>query len=107
MKILLLTSISAIALTSLLNASAEGRRSFGDAWYDLEKQYPSPERRYTRKELDKARRRANNPLWLKTYGRRDPIYQSDQYRGRSRSSRYHYSYNPQPVYRNYPYMPGF
>ena len=102
MKTLLLTIISAIALSALGNVSADGRRSFGDAWYELERKYPSPERRYSRKELDQARRRANNPLWMDIYGRRDPIYQSDQYRGWSSG----YRYNTRPVYR-YHYRPGF
>lgn len=60
-----------------------------DAWYDPEKKYPSPERRYSRRKLDQGRRRANNSLWMDTYRWRDPIYQSDQYRGRS--SGYNYS----------------
>lgn len=68
-------------------------RTYGDAWYDLERKYPSPERRYSRRELDQARRRANNSLWMENNAHKDPIYQSDQYRGRSsgyNSSPYRY-----------------
>ncbi len=83
MKILMTGVALILSLISLTNSSADGRRSYGDAWYDLEKNYPSPEHRYSRKELDQARRRANNSMWMDTYGRGDPIYQSDQYRGRS------------------------
>ena len=61
-------------------------RSYGDNRYKLEKEYPSPERRYSRNDLDKARRRANNSVWMKHWGNKDPIYQSDQYRGRSSRS---------------------
>jgi len=63
--------------------------------YDLERDYPSPNRRYSRKELDRARIRANNSVWMDYYGRKDPIYQSNQYRGRGSSN-----YYPQP-YQNY------
>ncbi len=103
MKTLLLTTITAIALSVLANVAADGQRSYGDAWYDLETKYPSPERRYSRKELDQARRRANNSLWMDTYGRKDPIYQSNQYRGRSSG----YRYNTRPMYRHNLYRPGF
>ncbi len=103
MKTLLLTTITAIALSALANVSADGQRSYGDAWYDLERKYPSPERRYSRRELDQARRRANNSLWMDTYGRRDPIYQSDQYRGRSSG----YGYGSRPMYRTRSSFPDF
>ncbi len=92
MKILVTGTALILGLISLSNSSADGQRSYGDAWYDLERNYPSPERRYSRKELDQARRRANNSLWMDTYGRRDPIYQSNQYRGRSNG------YSSQPYY---------
>ena len=102
-KIMLMISAS-IILIYLISVTAEARdpdsMSFGDAWYKLEKNYPSPERRYSRKELDRARRRANNSLWMDTYGRRDPIYQSDQYWGSQsypRRSGYIRVY-PQPMY---------
>jgi len=76
-------------------SSHNKNRSYGDAMYDLERDYPSPNRRYSRKELDRARRRANNSVWMDYYGHKDPIYQSNQYRGQGSSN-----YYPQP-YQNY------
>lgn len=71
-------------------------RTYGDAWYEMERRYPAPERRYSRKQLDQARRRANNSLWMERNSHKDPIYQSDQYRGRSsgyNSTPYRYENN--------------
>ena len=81
--------------------SQSGSRSYGDAWYDLEKRYPSPERRYSRKDLDQARRRANNSLWMDSYGRKDPIYRSEQYNGRSSGYSQPYRSNRYSGVRNY------
>ena len=88
MKPLILLIITSIFLITISSAIAEDKKSrygrtYGDSWYDLEKKYPSPERRYSRKELDQARRRAGNSLWMEKYGKKDPIYRSDQYRGQS------------------------
>ena len=96
MKQLILMIIASLFLITVTSASAENRKSrsdqnYSDSRYKLEQDYPSPERRYSRKELDQARRRAGNSLWMKQYGRKDPIYQSDQYRGRS-SGNYRRSY---------------
>lgn len=88
MKLFILVVITILSLMTIPFASAENKkakygRTYGDTWYELEKKYPSPERRYSRKELDQARRRAGNSLWMEKYGRKDPIYRSDQYRGQS------------------------
>lgn len=85
--LLIITSLFLIAASSYAgDRTSKNGRTYGDAWYELEKKYPSPERRYSRKELDQARRRAGNSLWMRSYGHKDPIYQSDQYRGRSSRS---------------------
>lgn len=69
-----------------------GDKSRYNAKYKLEKDYPAPHRRYSRQELDQARRRANNSTWMKYWGRKDPIYRSDQYRGRYSGGGYGYGY---------------
>jgi len=103
-KLILLLFVGSFITLNIANAEdkhSKYGRSYGDAWYDLEKRYPSPERRYSRKELDQARRRANNSLWMEYYGDKDPIYKSDQYRGRS-SGNYSQPYrNPYQSYRGY------
>ena len=100
-KLILLLFAGSFITLSIANAEhkhSQYGRSYGDARYDLEKRYPSPERRYTRKELEQARRRANNSLWMEYYGDKDPIYKSDQYRGRSSG---YYSQPYQNTYQNY------
>lgn len=81
----LLIALSVLLFSPILMAEKlkHHGKTYGDAWYQLEKQYPSPERRYSRKELERARLRANNRVWMEQWGSRDPIYQSDQYRGQS------------------------
>ncbi|MDX2504483.1 MAG: hypothetical protein QNL62_08405 [Gammaproteobacteria bacterium] len=88
MKSLLTMILLSIFLITTTAATADDRKSrygrtYGDARYELEKKYPSAEHRYSRKELDQARRRANNSEWMQQWGKKDPIYKSDQYRGRS------------------------
>lgn len=78
----LLIAISNLLLVCVY-AESNYNRTYGDAWYELEKKYPTPQRRYSRQQLNQARRRANNSLWMEQYGKSDPIYQSDQYQGRS------------------------
>ncbi len=100
MKSWIIMILLSIFLTTITAVNAENKkshngRSYGDAWYELEKKYPSPERRYSRKDLDQARRRANNSLWMEQWGSKDPIYRSDQYRGRSSGG-----YNAQPYRSN-------
>ena len=99
--LLFAASFITISIANADERQSKSGRSYGDAWYDLEKRYPSPERRYSRKELDQARRRANNSLWMEKYGYKDSIYKSDQYRGRS-SGYYSQPYrSPYQSYRGY------
>lgn len=76
--------LSTIFLSLALNIVNAGDRASNNSEYRLEHDYPSGGHRYSREELDQARRRANNSTWLRYYGKNDPIYNSDQYRGISR-----------------------